>query len=175
MVRADIDNTTSRRGFLTRGVATVAGGAVLLATPAVAKPSSNGLDGLQASPALRDAVTKIYDADENLTAAKARFVANDAKVAEWRISNPQPIGGRARKRWSRKWREYQDATAGESWAAQLEAEKQFQKAQMAVAKVKPRDSDDLALKAAVASVYDKVHRALSAPSRSYRTRSRWIF
>jgi hypothetical protein len=69
------------------------------------------------------------------------------------------VNGRARKRWARKWREYRDDTEGESWAAQLEAEKHFREAQMAVAKIDPRDSNDLALKAAVASVYDRVRLA----------------
>jgi hypothetical protein len=50
----------------------------------------------------------------------------------------------------------QDATVAESWAAQLEAEKNFHGAQLAVANVTPRDEDDLVLKAAAAFIYDKV-------------------
>jgi hypothetical protein len=38
MSQADSINTTSRRGFLARGAAAVAGGATILATPAIAEP-----------------------------------------------------------------------------------------------------------------------------------------
>jgi len=61
----------------------------------------------------------------------------------------------------RKWREIKDATEGESWDAQMEAEREFRACQMAVAKVTPRDQKDLMLKAALAVVYDKVKHASS--------------
>jgi hypothetical protein len=153
MSQADSINTTSRRGFLARGAATVAGGAAMMAAPAIANPT---LDSTKASPALREAVVSLREADENLKAAKARFIADDAKVWEWADNNPEPLKGRAHKRWVRKWNEYRDATTTESWDAQLEAENTYREAQMAVARVKPRDADELALKAAVAGVYDKV-------------------
>jgi hypothetical protein len=80
-------------------------------------------------------------------------------VAEWRANNPAPLKGRAHKRWVRKWREYQDATEGESWQAQLEAEDDFRAAQMAVAKIRPRDMHELTVKACISGVYDKVQLA----------------
>jgi len=76
-------------------------------------------------------------------------------VAEWQDNNPQPLKGRARKRWVRKWHEYQDATEGESWQAQLEAEKNFRNAQVVVANIKPRDMNELTLKACLSAIYDK--------------------
>jgi len=116
-----------------------AGGTVLaLATitpgPSTAAPASP-LDASKASPALRDAVVALRESHERLRLAKARFTADDLKMAEWHELNPEPTNRRARKRWRRKWQDMQDATVGESWAAQLEAEKDF--------------------KAAVAAVYDK--------------------
>jgi hypothetical protein len=99
------------------------------------------------------------EAHERLKAAKTRFVADDLKVAEWRDNNPEPLNGRARKRWVRKWREYQDATEGESWKAQLEAEENFRDAQMVVAKIDARDMDELTLKACLSGIYDKVQLA----------------
>jgi hypothetical protein len=59
MSQADSINTTSRRGFLARGAATVAG-AALLATPAITSPAS-------ADP--------IFDAIENHKVARAAFSA----------------------------------------------------------------------------------------------------
>ncbi len=146
--------TTSRRGFLARGAATVAGSAAILSTPAFGTPTKP-LDASEASPALRDAVVALRESHDRLEAAKARFTADDLKVAEWRANNPESPGRRAQKRYWRKWREMRDATEEESWAAQLEAEKDFQNCQIAVAKVTPRDENDLILKAAVAAIYDK--------------------
>jgi hypothetical protein len=90
-----------------------------------------------------------------IEAANARFAAGDVKMVEWSENNPQPFGRRARKRWWRKWREYQDATVADSWAAQLEAEDNFRKAQVAVAKIKPADMNELVGMAAVGAFYDK--------------------
>jgi hypothetical protein len=47
----------------------------------------------------------------------------------------------------------------DAWLALVDAEKDFQAAQIAVAKVKPRDLVDLELKAAVAIIYDDVELA----------------
>jgi hypothetical protein len=107
------------------------------------------------SPALRDAVVALRESHERLEAAKARFTADDLKMAEWHELNPEPTNRRARKKWRRKWQDMQDATAGESWAAQIEAKKDFHSHQMAVAKVTPRDENDLMLKAAADVLYDK--------------------
>ena len=165
MAQADFNNSTTapvdptRRHFLSQAAGVAAGGTVLaLATitpgPSTAAPATP-LDASKASPALRDAVVALRESHERLEAAKARFTADDLKMAEWHELNPEPTNRRARKRWRRKWQDMQDATAGESWAAQLEAEKDFHACQMAVAKVTPRDENDLVLKAAVAAVYDK--------------------
>ena len=167
--RADSENSTSmpvdqtRRRFLSQAAGVAAGSAVLaMATipPALAAAvSASPLDASKASPALRAAVRALDDAHERLKAAKARFVTDDLKVAEWRANNPAPLKGRARKRWVRKWREYQDATEGPSWQAQLEAEDNFRDAQMAVAKIEPRDINELALKACLSGVFDPVRLA----------------
>jgi hypothetical protein len=149
----------SRRHFLSQAAGVAAGGTVLaLATiapgPSTAAPASL-LGVSEASPALRDAVVALRESHERLEAAKARFTADDLKMFEWRELNPEPTNRRAQKRWRRKWRDTQDATAGESWAAQIEAEKDFNAHQMAVAQFTPRDENDLMLKAAVGVVYDK--------------------
>jgi hypothetical protein len=95
-----------------------------------------------------------------LERAKARFVAADAKVAQWSEDNPEPEGRRAHKRWVRKWGEYREAIKlHETWGAQIDAEDKFRDAQMVVARVTPRDDDDLVLKAVVAAVYDKTRLA----------------
>ena len=55
----------------------------------------------------------------------------------------------------------------ESWHAQLDAEKDFDDHRIAVAKVTPRDENDLVLKAAAAAIYDPVKG-------SYELRSAFI-
>jgi hypothetical protein len=151
---------STRRHFLSGAAGVAAGGTALaLATippaPAAAAPAS-ALDPSKASPALRTAVKALGESHDRLEAAKARFIADDAKLANWDSSHPKPSSKRGLKRWSRKWRENRDAVESESWAAQLAAEKDFQAAQLAVANVTPRDEDDLVLKAAAAFVYDRV-------------------
>jgi hypothetical protein len=80
--------TPSRRRFL--AIAGGAGAALSAVTtqPAWAAPS-NTLDPSKASPALRAAVKALADSNDALEAAKARFVADDAKVAEWAANNPK--------------------------------------------------------------------------------------
>jgi hypothetical protein len=166
MAQADSKNSitapvvSTRRSFLSNaaGLAAV-GTALALATikPApVAAAPREALDGSKASPALRTAFTALDEANDRLTAAQARFTADDLKMVEWRANNPGPAERRAKKRHWRKWREMQDAIVGKSWDAQLEAERDFRKCQMAVANVTPRDEDDLLFKAAIAAIYDKV-------------------
>jgi hypothetical protein len=125
---------------------------------AIASPAGPP-DASKASPALRAAVRALDEAHERLKAAKARFVADDLKVAEWQANNPAPLKGRAHKRWVRKWREYRDAVAGGGWAAQIEAEEDFRAALMVVAKIKPRDMDELVLKACLSGFFDKAQLA----------------
>jgi hypothetical protein len=145
----------SRRRFLAIAGGASATLAVVATQPALAAPGKT-LDASKASPTLRAAVRALVDSNSSLEAAKARFNADDIEVSEWAINNPKPEGKRALKRWWRHWRENRDAVEGESWEAQLAAEKDFRAAQIAVANVIPRDENDLALKAAVAFVYDRV-------------------
>src|SRR5258708_30670117 len=119
MAEVNSENSTAvpavstRRRFLSQAAGVAAGGTALaLATippaAAVAAPA-NLLDPTKASPELRAAALSLDEAHERLKAAKARFSADLIKVSEWTASNPEPLSKRARKRWSRKWREYQDA------------------------------------------------------------------
>jgi hypothetical protein len=152
--------SVSRRSLMNMFVGTaIAGAAVANAAAVISQPvfaaPAESLDAPEASPALHDAVVALHESHERLEAAKARFTADDLKMVEWRSNNPEPAGGRAKKRYWRKWREMQAATEEESWHAQLEAQKDFEAAQMAVARVTPRDENDLVLKAAVAATYDK--------------------
>jgi hypothetical protein len=169
MAQVNSENSTAmpvdqtRRRFLSQAASVAAGGAVLalatIPTASAAAAPASAPDASKASPALRAAARALDEAHERLKAAKARFVADDLKVAEWSRNNPEPLNGRARKRWVRKWREYRDATEYESWQAQLDAEKNFRDAQMAVAKIKPRDMDELTLKACLSGFYDRVQLA----------------
>jgi hypothetical protein len=169
LAQANSNNSTTesaistRRRFLSQAAGVAAGGTVLaLATiPPVARAAAprEALDGSKASPELRSAARALDEANDRLTAAKARFDEADRKMAAWTEANPEPEGKRPLKRWSRRWREVHDATLGDSWDAQLEAERDFRTCQMAVAKVTPRDEKDLMLKAALAAVYDKVKHA----------------
>jgi hypothetical protein len=156
-------DTTRRHFLLAVGGGTAAMLAATIPEPATTAPaaamSAGPLDASKASPALRAAVRALDEANDRLTAAKARFDQADKNMAAWTEDNPEPAGKRAYKRWARRWRERQDAIVGESWDAQLEAERDFRTCQMAVAKVKPRDEEDLMCKAAVAAVYDKVKHA----------------
>jgi hypothetical protein len=151
---------STRRHFLSGAAGAAAGGTALaLATIAPATASAapaSPLDPSKASPALRAAVQALDEANDRLTAAKARFIADDAKLADWDTGHPKPSSKRGLKRWYRKWRENRDAMVSESWAAQLAAEEDFKAAQLVVANVMPRDEDDLVLKAAAAFVYDRV-------------------
>jgi hypothetical protein len=103
---------TSRRSFLSTAAALAAGSAAL----AVAVPPAFGASAgtSKASPALHDAVVALRESHDRLEAAKARFTADDQKMAEWMDNNPEPAGKRAKKRHWRKWRETHDATVNDS-------------------------------------------------------------
>jgi hypothetical protein len=154
------NTSATRRRFLSQSAGMAAGGAVLaLATIPLASASAapaSPLDPANASPALRAAARALDDAHERLKAAEARFVAADAKVYDWANDNPEPEKGRARKRWVRKWNAYRDETSRPIWEAQLDAERDFVAAQTAVAKIDSRDMGELALKACISAIYDKV-------------------
>jgi hypothetical protein len=72
MSQADSINTTSRRGFLARGAAAVAGGATILATPAIAEPFAiqAGADpifaAIEAHQAARAALYAAFDTNRAL-------------------------------------------------------------------------------------------------------------
>jgi hypothetical protein len=157
---------SSRRSFLTKTAGLAAAGSTILAlatmpTAATAGAPAKALDVPEASPALRDAVVALRESHDLLEAAKAKFTADDMKMAEWSELHPEPSpkNRRAQKKYWRRWRDVRGVTVDESWAAQLEAEEDFNACQMAVAKVKPLNENDLMLKAAVAFVYDKVKGA----------------
>jgi hypothetical protein len=78
-------------------------------------------------------------------------------MTAWDDENPQPAGKRAYKRWARRFHDTREAIIGESWDTQLAAERHFAKAQMAVAKIRPVDMNDLVLMAAAAAIFDKVY------------------
>src|ERR1700694_485668 len=170
MAQANTDNSTpapvdpTRRRFLSNAASlATAGTAIALAippAPAVAAARRDPLDPSKASPALRAAVQALAESNDRLEAAKERFKAHDEVVADtmadWEINNPKPTSKRGIKRWQRKWREHRHAAVEDTWEAQLAADEHFQAAQIAVANVTPRDEDDLALKAAAASIYDRV-------------------
>ena len=170
MARANENHTTvlpvdpTRRGFLLQTAGVTAGGSALamaIIPPALAAPATS-LDASSASPALRAAAQALDEAHERLKAAKARFIEADAKVAEWSANNPEPLNRRARKKWLRKWYAiHNSAEVQDSWAAQLEAEKEFRTAQVAVADIKPRDMNELTLKACLSGVYDRVEASRS--------------
>ncbi|MBP1297422.1 hypothetical protein [Bradyrhizobium elkanii] len=147
--------TGLHRRALLASLAAAAPAAALASVPALSA-SAPPLGPSDASPELRDAACALDEAHERLKAAKARFAADDLKMSDWRENNPEPLSKRGRKRWARKWREHQEAIEGESWRAQLDAERDFRAAQMAVAGVRPRDMRELSLKACLSGVYDPV-------------------
>jgi hypothetical protein len=166
MAQADFTNSipaaavSTRRRFLSQA-AGLAAGCTALALVAVAgdtvdaAPRRMDLDASKASPALRTAVTALNESSDRLEAAKAVFTADDLKMAEWSEMHPEPKNRRALKKHWRKWREMQAATTSISWRVQIDAETDFQKAQVAVANVAPRDHHDIMVKAATSLVYDR--------------------
>jgi len=159
----------TRRGFLAgTAVALAAGTAVNVAALVTIRPATAAvpatisiaapaglLDSSKASPAFRDAVRALADSPDALEAAKARFTEADRKAWAWKDDHPEPAGKRARKRWSRKFCDYREATHMDEWHAQLDAEKDFKQKQYAVAEYRPTDLNELGLMAAAAVVYDK--------------------
>jgi hypothetical protein len=118
--------------------------------PAGAAPDGDlALSAAKASPELRTAVAALNESFARLEVAKAVFTADDLEMANWR----------ARKRYNRLWNERRALTVDISWAAQMEAEKDFQKAQVAVANVESRNYYDIVVKAATSMVYDRVRLA----------------
>jgi hypothetical protein len=77
----------------------------------------------------------LRESHERLEAAKAAFAAEDVKACAWLDANPEPKDRRAKKRHCARWRKDRDQSGiHETWEAQLEAEKDFHAAQMAVAR-----------------------------------------
>ncbi|MEH2468985.1 hypothetical protein V1281_001759 [Nitrobacteraceae bacterium AZCC 2161] len=157
----------TRRRFLSATAGLAAGGtAIALAiprAPAAATPlpalslPAGPLDGTEASPALRAAALVLQEASDALDAAKAAFKIQDNLAVEWQNQNPAPRGDRRKlKRWFRRERDRRQASAMRAaWDAQIAAEEAFEAAQIAVAKVKPRDMTDLVLKACLAFVVEE--------------------
>ena len=173
MAQADSNNSTtalavpSRRLFLSHAAGLAAGGTVLALavvspTPAAAAlPTDLALSAAKASPALRTAVAALNESFDRLEAAKAVFAADDLKMVEWSELHPEPNpkNRRAQKKYWRRWRDAREVTVDDSWAAQLEAERDFQNAQVAVANAESRDHHDIMVKAAASMVYDRVRLA----------------
>jgi hypothetical protein len=166
MSQADSKNITfapvsTRRRFLTHAASGVATASVLALasagplTAAKTAPARTELDAAKASPALGTAIAALNESFDRLEAARAVFTADDLRMAEWSEMHPEPKNRRALKKHWRKWREMQAATTSVSWKAQIEAETDFQKAQVAVANVAPRDHHDIMVKAATSLVYDR--------------------
>jgi hypothetical protein len=99
------------------------------------------------------------DAHERLKEARAAFDAADLLPEAWRRANPEPTGCRALKRWERREHEYRYSVTMPQWQEVIAAEREFSAAQMAVAKIDARDMGELALKACLSGVYDRVHLA----------------
>lgn len=156
----------TRRRFLTVaaigsmiGAGSLAAAAMAPNVPAAAAAPKGVPDDSKASPELRTAARALAASNDRLTAAKAVFDEADRKMEAWTEANPEPERKRAHKRWSRRWNEAHNKIAGDSWDAQIEAERDFRTCQIAVANVIPRDEADLMIKAAVAAIYDKVKHA----------------
>jgi hypothetical protein len=152
---------TTRRLFLSSAAGLAAGGTALaLAIPSASSASAAAQvlaqpDTAKASPELREAVSKLMDAHDELVVARARVVEADTKMDAWHDENPQPDGKRPYKRWARRSNDAWEEIMGGSLDAQREAEKLFRKARLAVAEIRPADMNDLALMAAAAGTYDE--------------------
>ena len=85
------------------------------------------MSAAKAGPELRTAVAALNESFDRLAAANAKFTADDLKMAEWSELHPEPNpkNKRAQKKYWRRWRDAREVTVDESWAAQMEAEKDF--------------------------------------------------
>ena len=152
---------TTRRLFLSSAAGLAAGGTALaLAIPSASSASAAAQvlaqpDTANANLELREAVSKLMDAHDELVVARARVVEADTKMDAWHDENPQPDGKRPYKRWARRSNDAWEEIMGGSLDAQREAEKLFRKARLAVAEIRPADMNDLALMAAAAGTYDE--------------------
>ena len=151
----------TRRRFLSTAAGVAAGGAALALATVPPRPANaataSPLGPADASPALLAAARALDDADERLKQVKAAFKAVDAKADEWRELNPRPITGkRALKRWHRRITDYLDSIEEVTWEDNAAAEKDFRAAQVAVAEIDARDMRELAVKACLSGVYDRV-------------------
>jgi hypothetical protein len=157
----------TRRRFLSATAGLAAGGtAIALAfppAPAAAAPlpalslPARPLDGTEASPGRGAAARALQEASDALDAAKAAFKIQDDLAVEWQKENPAPDNDRRKlKRWFRRERDRRQASAMRAaWDAQVAAEEAFEAAQIGVAKVEPRDTTDLVLKACLAFVVEE--------------------
>jgi hypothetical protein len=135
--------------------------------PAAAAPAGalGPLDELNTSPALRTAARALDDAHERLKAASAANDSADALFETWERENPGPESKRGKRRWIKKANAYHRRVMANSWQVLMDAESDFQAAQIAVAKVPATSLGELQCKAALAFVYDEVPlaRKNSAP------------
>jgi hypothetical protein len=127
----------SRRGFL----AMTAGAAVVPVTVAIAAPASP-LAGPY-SPALAAASLALQGAHDAAQAARAVYNEACDKAEEWERQNPSPTSRRGIKRWLRKASAFSNKVTHPAFVDLLVAEKVFTDAQIAFAKIPPRDERDL--------------------------------
>jgi hypothetical protein len=159
---------TSRRNFLSQAAAAAAGSAVLaVATvsprPAIAAPGAFA-DATKARSELTAAIRSLDEACRALGAARSVNRDIDQQVRQWKVANPEPASKRGLKRWTRKLQEYKrDLHSWESRWIQFEAENQFRAAQLAVARIRPRDANELMRMAAASAYYE------NTPLRGYES------
>ncbi|WP_194393888.1 hypothetical protein [Bradyrhizobium sp. CCBAU 51765] len=170
--------TSSRRRFLAQAAAVTAGGVAL--GPALPLPGSAAAAGLTSNPILeavtgaplqaptltldsslasdelRSACRKVDDTHETLKAAWTEYQRVQELGRDWNRQHPAPDGSRrAYRKWERRWCKHRDEVNFDgAQAAYFEARTDFEKAKVAVALVDARDLNELALKAAVAYVYE---------------------
>jgi hypothetical protein len=149
----------TRRRFLTQAAGVAAGGAALAVatvSPALAKATPASLQAIiDGFPALKDAALALDDANDVLIAARAAERAIDDKLERWAEGHPMPQKRRAYRRWV-GWCHKVRAESGivPARKAVIAALQVYQAAQIAVAKVKPRDLNELALKATISVAFE---------------------
>lgn len=142
----------SRRGFFA-----IAGGAAvaIAAQPAIAAPEKP-LDASKAAPALRTAIDNMNAAADDLTAAKATVDERLSLISAWHTMNAKPTSRRAIKRWRREYVALEQEKLMPAMDWRMDAEDEFRKHQMALARIDVTSDHDRALKACCAIVFDSV-------------------
>jgi hypothetical protein len=154
--------TQTRRGFLGRTAAALAAGtAVNVTAIAATRPASAAhavaLDGTKASQELKNLVDVLHTADEASNATQAAFDAEYDLYRAWVKKNPEPRteNRRAWRKWDGRQKQYlRSSNFGATQDAHQESVEAFAVAKMAIAKYRPRDMNELVLKACLVIVYE---------------------